>query len=326
MNQKPSPNDPIMMPYRLTAENGAKAALSGEFHVQVAVPNLDYCGCDAEDCDACNSDTEQYGVMDVPVSWTLIKQIYTAAVDLLGQTSSMVSQQIAGMLRSAGIPAMDPGSIPPALREAMRQQGLDPDQAIPVGFAMSPGQGNPVGEAQAWAPKSDEQPDPREPAAPHNQPKVEATREALLERVKVLDARLKIANETVQRQGQNIRDQNAALAKKAEEIADLTLRQRRIAEIIELGDRRLQAADGPCGGLPPDLMLDEWRELYRAAVGDLGVSMDAQDNEFQEAVNARIEERRLAYAAMIKILESSERMEHPADADLARAKEWLGIE
>ena len=33
--------------------------------------------------------------------------------------------------------------------------------------------------------------------------------------------------------------------------------------IIETGDQRLLAADGPAGNQPPDLRLDEWRELYR---------------------------------------------------------------
>lgn len=32
--------------------------------------------------------------------------------------------------------------------------------------------------------------------------------------------------------------------------------------IIELGDERLLASDGPAGGQPPDLNLQEWRELY----------------------------------------------------------------
>ena len=32
--------------------------------------------------------------------------------------------------------------------------------------------------------------------------------------------------------------------------------------IIELGDQRLRASDGPAGGQPPDLSLAEWRRLY----------------------------------------------------------------
>lgn len=32
--------------------------------------------------------------------------------------------------------------------------------------------------------------------------------------------------------------------------------------IIELGDQRLLAGDGPAGGQPPELSLAEWRTLY----------------------------------------------------------------
>lgn len=37
---------------------------------------------------------------------------------------------------------------------------------------------------------------------------------------------------------------------------------RRCVDIIELGDQRLLASDGPAGGQPPDITLAEWRELY----------------------------------------------------------------
>ena len=40
-----------------------------------------------------------------------------------------------------------------------------------------------------------------------------------------------------------------------------------IAKIIELGDHRLMAADGPCGNLPPDISLAEWRQMYCLAKG-----------------------------------------------------------
>lgn len=33
-------------------------------------------------------------------------------------------------------------------------------------------------------------------------------------------------------------------------------------DIIETADARLLALDGPCGGLPPDMKLAEWEELY----------------------------------------------------------------
>lgn len=37
---------------------------------------------------------------------------------------------------------------------------------------------------------------------------------------------------------------------------------REACEIIELGDQRLLAGDGPAGGQPPELSLSEWRKLY----------------------------------------------------------------
>ncbi len=33
--------------------------------------------------------------------------------------------------------------------------------------------------------------------------------------------------------------------------------------IIEVGDQRLLASDGPAGNQPPELSLREWRRLYR---------------------------------------------------------------
>lgn len=38
----------------------------------------------------------------------------------------------------------------------------------------------------------------------------------------------------------------------------------RACEIVEMGDQRLLASDGPAGNQPPDLSLSEWRELYVA--------------------------------------------------------------
>lgn len=38
-------------------------------------------------------------------------------------------------------------------------------------------------------------------------------------------------------------------------------------EIIELGDERLLASDGPAGGQPPDLTLAEWGTLYATLNG-----------------------------------------------------------
>lgn len=49
-------------------------------------------------------------------------------------------------------------------------------------------------------------------------------------------------------------------------LLDVALRMRKAlrqaCEIIEMGDARLLASDGPAGNQPPDLTLDEWRQLY----------------------------------------------------------------
>lgn len=48
----------------------------------------------------------------------------------------------------------------------------------------------------------------------------------------------------------------------------------RAAEIIEVGDQRLMAGDGPCGGMPPDISLTEWREMYLCIVAAIKVLRD----------------------------------------------------
>jgi hypothetical protein len=47
-------------------------------------------------------------------------------------------------------------------------------------------------------------------------------------------------------------------------IEQLQIRLQKIAEII----RRLLAVDGPCGDQPPQITLDEWRQMYLLATGD----------------------------------------------------------
>lgn len=68
------------LPKRLTAENGAKTALSGEFFETIVLDNPDYCGCGK--CDYClDFDCEQPTVsQEIPISWTNIKAIYAAAI------------------------------------------------------------------------------------------------------------------------------------------------------------------------------------------------------------------------------------------------------
>ena len=78
----------VMMPRSLTAENGAKKKMIGEFHEKVLVR------CDAcdgtgwldedagEDCPECSGAGDYY--LKVPVSWTTIKEIYAKAVEHFG--------------------------------------------------------------------------------------------------------------------------------------------------------------------------------------------------------------------------------------------------
>lgn len=37
-----------------------------------------------------------------------------------------------------------------------------------------------------------------------------------------------------------------------------------VTRMLELGDTRLMACDGPCGGQLPDLSPTEWGKVYRA--------------------------------------------------------------
>ncbi len=84
-----SNSDVVTMPRSLTAENGAKALLMGEFCEWIEVT----CGMcvgdgfveDDEEVDICPSCTGN-GLVDrkVDVSWTTIKAIYAKAVEHLG--------------------------------------------------------------------------------------------------------------------------------------------------------------------------------------------------------------------------------------------------
>jgi len=76
------PDGYALVPARLTAENGAKAALSGEFHefVEIDCPlceageYLD--GGDCEECEGSETTTQR-----VPVSWATIKKIHAGMVE-----------------------------------------------------------------------------------------------------------------------------------------------------------------------------------------------------------------------------------------------------
>ena len=77
--------DKVLMPKELTAENGAKYALIGEFH---ETHKIVCCECWAEEgdpldeCELCDGNGEY--TEKVQVSWTTIKNIYKKSVDIFG--------------------------------------------------------------------------------------------------------------------------------------------------------------------------------------------------------------------------------------------------
>lgn len=72
----PSPiEDAVEVPRELTAENGAKAALMGEF----SVTSIHQCpDCIGDDCEDCGGEGAYR--FHAPVSWPTIKDIYKAAI------------------------------------------------------------------------------------------------------------------------------------------------------------------------------------------------------------------------------------------------------
>ena len=71
------PDGYVMVPMRLTAENGAKGALSGEFS-ETKFINCPECFGDDE-CETCDGSGRIE--ISVPVSWTTIKEIWTKGVE-----------------------------------------------------------------------------------------------------------------------------------------------------------------------------------------------------------------------------------------------------
>ena len=66
----------VSVPARLTAENGAKAALMGEFKESIQTPCTECFGDDeCENCDGSGRITTEY-----TVSWSTIKEIYAASI------------------------------------------------------------------------------------------------------------------------------------------------------------------------------------------------------------------------------------------------------
>lgn len=67
----------VILPSSLTAENGAKALLSGEFFEHTEVVNPAHCG--TEECTGCEHIPFTI-IQHTPISWDTIKDIYTMIV------------------------------------------------------------------------------------------------------------------------------------------------------------------------------------------------------------------------------------------------------
>ena len=75
----------VVMPRELTAENGAKGLLIGEFFEEISIECPECLSMDVCDDDTC---PECFGTNKiekrVPVSWTTVKEIYAVAVKHFG--------------------------------------------------------------------------------------------------------------------------------------------------------------------------------------------------------------------------------------------------
>ncbi|WP_159872837.1 MULTISPECIES: hypothetical protein [unclassified Raoultella] len=70
------PEGYVMVPMRLTAENGAKAALLGEFNLEYSLTCHEFFG---EGCDDCSG--EGTWTNTIPIDWTTIKKIWAKGVE-----------------------------------------------------------------------------------------------------------------------------------------------------------------------------------------------------------------------------------------------------
>jgi len=69
-----------MLPKKLTAENGAKGLLIGEFYETIQIKNTDHCDCG--ECQYCEEFPESKETIEykIPVNWDTIKKIYNKIV------------------------------------------------------------------------------------------------------------------------------------------------------------------------------------------------------------------------------------------------------
>ena len=81
-------NDKVMMPKRLTAENGAKALMIGEFFEKIT-ETCRYEVCIPDDCPACGGSGSI--TRRIPISWTTIKDIYQRIVEHFADDGSVIT-------------------------------------------------------------------------------------------------------------------------------------------------------------------------------------------------------------------------------------------
>jgi len=77
-------DEKIIMPKYLTAENGAKAQLIGEFFIEREIVNdpIDEC---YKECDDCNKCSPLPQIEKISIPWDTIKDIYNKAVEILSE-------------------------------------------------------------------------------------------------------------------------------------------------------------------------------------------------------------------------------------------------
>jgi hypothetical protein len=79
----------ILMPESLTAENGAKSLLIGEFHETISI---ECSKCYGDGCEACND--SGFENIKVIVSWPTIKKIYAKVVDHFSHNQTTPDERI----------------------------------------------------------------------------------------------------------------------------------------------------------------------------------------------------------------------------------------
>lgn len=81
------PDGWVMVPRKLTAENGAKGALMGEFLESKYISCTECFGDD--DCESCDGSGRVK--VDVTVSWGTIKRIYSSSIDLFCKEGAAIA-------------------------------------------------------------------------------------------------------------------------------------------------------------------------------------------------------------------------------------------